>query len=167
MSPMYYKKKNNSQDSSGRTSVYVDKDGTMHWDGDPVYGDEYSERAWLGYPGTASVSRAAQWQHRDLGSRPRRDPSCHLAKVGPRLVAADAHSDTLGPKCQRCPNRFKKGSGKRCSANNRGDSQSSFVRVWGPFLAFSGPIHRCRFGGKIPYVERFSGLWKFFPETCF
>lgn len=29
--------------------VCADKDDIAHWDGDPSYGDEYSERAWRGY----------------------------------------------------------------------------------------------------------------------
>ena len=32
-----------------RSSVWVDKDGTVHWDGDPVTAEEYEERSWLGF----------------------------------------------------------------------------------------------------------------------
>ena len=30
-------------------SVYVDKEGIVHWDGDPAYGEEFEQRTWLAY----------------------------------------------------------------------------------------------------------------------
>ena len=41
----------------GKGSVYVDRDGCVHYDGDPLYGDEFAERALLAFHTTREAEK--------------------------------------------------------------------------------------------------------------
>ena len=38
-----------TRDFQKKDGVYVDKEGVVHWDGEPTSGEEFEERAWLAY----------------------------------------------------------------------------------------------------------------------
>ena len=35
--------------TDSQSALWVDRDGTVHYDGDPAFGEEWEERVWLGF----------------------------------------------------------------------------------------------------------------------
>lgn len=91
MSPLYYKNNNLSEDPTGRNSVYVDKDGTMHLDGDPAFSDEFSERAWLGHYSCKSAEHRQSYVLRLKNALSRR--AWRLTHTRPELAVTKLLAD--------------------------------------------------------------------------